>query len=249
MGKKITCTRCLGKGYVDKKDIKRLNRGLNRVSEWEENSDCKFCKGEGTITEKFASKNNPDSGEFSNVQDYSELVNFLELTAEEKNERFTESMEKVGGDINFDKEDELTTNSKSKTIFWTAFISVVLTLSVVLFFSGELNKQGEKDISTFFKGLGIVISLLFVPATIIYRLMFGKFDKEHDNYSLYYLFAIFSFAIFWGASMEIAIKYINIPRGEFTLDIICLLISFLITRVFLKWVYIPFSNQNKKDSL
>ena len=51
MSKKITCTRCLGKGYVDNKDLKRLKR----KSVWDENSECKFCKGKGTITENFAS--------------------------------------------------------------------------------------------------------------------------------------------------------------------------------------------------
>lgn len=150
MSKKITCTRCLGKGYVDKKDIKRLSRGLNRVSEWDENSDCRFCGGKGKISEKFASKHNPDSEEFPNVEDYSGLINFSNLSEEEKNKRFEEALERTGGDINFDEEDGLTVNSQFKTIFWTSLISVVLTLSVVLYFSGELSDENESDISFFF---------------------------------------------------------------------------------------------------
>ena len=243
MSKKITCTRCLGKGFIDKKDIKRLSRGLNRVSEWEENSDCKFCKGEGTITEKFASKHNPDSGEFPNVQNYSGLVDFLELTAEEKNERFTEAMGKVGGDINFDKEDELTTNSKSKTIFWTAFFSVTITLIIVLY--SNLNESGVSNISTFFNKMTLVLTLLSMPATIIYRLMFGKIDREKD-YDFYYLFAIFSFALFLYVMTEIL--KIFIPKS-LILVLVSLISSILPTIVFLRWMYKPKSNQNKKNSL
>jgi hypothetical protein len=242
MSKKITCTRCLGKGFIDKKDIKRLSRGLNRVSEWEENSDCKFCKGEGTITEKFASKHNPDSGEFPNVQNYSGLVDFLELTAEEKNERFTEAMEKVGGDINFDKEDELTTNSKSKTIFWTAFISVVLTLSVVLFFSGELNKQGESDFRDFLIGLEILLILISIPATIIYRLIFGKIDSE-DLYFFYYIFILAIGAVFF-VIIDQSILFFDVIESYVLRMIISLITAIFITKKFLSWVFKKGINTN-----
>ena len=91
MSKKIICTRCSGKGYVDKKDIKRLKK----LDIWEE-GDCKFCKGKGTITEKFASKHNLDS----NKTDYVGMANFFELTEEEKNERFSQALERTGGEIN-----------------------------------------------------------------------------------------------------------------------------------------------------
>ena len=149
MSKKITCTRCLGKGYVDKKDIKRLSRGLNRVSEWDENSECRFCDGKGKISEKFASKHNPDSEEFPNLEDYSGFKDLLNRYEEETNKRFNEAMIRTGGDINFDEEDELTTNSQSKTIYWTALISIILTLSVVLYYNKEFNEGSE--ISTFFR--------------------------------------------------------------------------------------------------
>jgi hypothetical protein len=89
MAKNITCTRCLGKGYVDNKDLKRLKR----KSVWDENSECKFCKGKGTITENFASKHNPNSEKFPNVNDNSGLIDFLELTSEEKNREYREYIE------------------------------------------------------------------------------------------------------------------------------------------------------------
>lgn len=89
MTKKITCTRCIGKGYVDNKDLKRLKR----KSVWDENSECKFCKGKGTITENFASKHNPNSEKFPNSNDNSGLIDFLELTSEEKNRQYREYIE------------------------------------------------------------------------------------------------------------------------------------------------------------
>lgn len=52
----VTCTRCLGKGFVDKIDIERLNR----KDFWIEGT-CAFCSGNGKITLEFAAKNNPDS--------------------------------------------------------------------------------------------------------------------------------------------------------------------------------------------
>jgi hypothetical protein len=48
MSKKITCTRCLGKGYLDKKDIKREAEFYD-VSSWVENCDCSYCGGKGKI--------------------------------------------------------------------------------------------------------------------------------------------------------------------------------------------------------
>lgn len=98
---KITCTRCLGKGYVDKKDIKRFGK----FTEWIDNRVCTFCIGKGTISEKFASKHNPDSEKFPNVEDYSGLINFSNLSEGKKNKRFEEALERTGGDINFDEED------------------------------------------------------------------------------------------------------------------------------------------------
>lgn len=234
MSKKITCTRCLGKGYVDKKDIKRLSRGLNRVSEWDENSECRFCGGKGKISEKFASKHNPDSEEFPNVNVNSELI-----TSEEMNRQYREFKEKYRGKILDPEENELTTNSQSKTNYWTSLISVVLTLSIVLFFSGELRDENESDISIFFKGLAITITLLFVPATIIYRLMFEKIDRE--DFQFYYPFLFFTFFV---VSTLLSEPFkIGLIRGSLNSDSIgimigVILLSLLITKLIANYVFL-----------
>jgi hypothetical protein len=229
MAKNITCTRCLGKGFVDNKDLKRLKR----KSVWDENSECKFCKGKGTITENFASKHNPDSEKFPNVNDNSELI-----TSEEMNKQYREFKEKYRGKILDPEEDELTTNSQSKTIYWTALISIILTLSVVLYYNKEFNEGSE--ISTFFKGVLFVIILLFVPATIIYRLMFGKIDRE--DFQFYYPFLLFTFFI---VSILLSEPFkIGLVRGTMSSDpigllIVVFLLSLLITKLIANYVFSP----------
>ena len=229
MSKKISCTRCLGKGYVDSKDLKRLKR----KSVWDENSECKFCKGKGTITENFASKHNPNSEKFPNVNDNSELI-----TSEEMNKQYREFKEKYRGKILDPEEDELTTNSQSKTIYWTALISIILTLSVVLYYNKEFNEGSE--ISTFFKGVLFVIILLFVPATIIYRLMFGKIDRE--DFQFYYPFLFFTF---FAVSTLLSEPFkIGLVRGTWSSDskgllIIVFLLSLLITKLIANYVFFP----------
>jgi hypothetical protein len=243
MNEKITCTRCLGKGYVDKKDIKRLSRGLNRVSEWDENSDCRFCEGKGKITEKFASKYNPDSEKFPNVTDYSGLVNFMELTEEEKNKRFSQAIERAGGEINFNEEDsnELESNSQSKTIFWTSFVSVVLTLNIVLYFSGKFSKNNQNAFEVFYMGLIVILIFLIIPSSIIYRLLFGKINRNGNFFELFYFMAFASFAIFSKLMGELIMfmkpeSFIN-GENEYPLIITSIIFSIIITKWFLKWMF------------
>ena len=234
MAKNITCTRCLGKGYVDNKDLKRLKR----KSVWDENSECKFCKGKGTITENFASKHNPNSEKFPNVEDYSGLINFSNLSEVEKDKRFEEALERTGGDINFDEEDELTTNTQSKTIYWTALITIILTLSVVLYYNKKFNEGTE--IEGVLKGVSFVIILLFVPAIIIYRLMFGKIDRK--DFQFYYPFLFFTFFV---VSILLSEPFkIGLLRGSMSSDskglmIGVILFSFLITKLIANYVFFP----------
>jgi hypothetical protein len=228
MTKKITCTRCLGKGYVDNKDLKRLKR----KSVWDENSECKFCKGKGTITENFASKHNPNSEKFPNVND-----NFGLITNEEMNEQYREFKEKFSGKIlDSDEKDDLISNSQYKTIYWTALITIILTLSVVLYFNKEFNEGSE--IEGVLKGVSIVIVLLFVPATIIYRLMFGKIDRE--DFQFYYPFLFFTF---FAVSTLLSEPFkIGLIRGSMSSDskgimIGVILLSLLITKLIANYVF------------
>jgi hypothetical protein len=205
MAKNITCTRCLGKGYVDNKDLKRLSRGLNRVSEWDENSDCRFCGGKGKISEKFASKHNPDSEEFPNVEDYSGLINFSNLSEEEKDKRFEEALERAGGDINFDEEDDneetdinlhnevnvnVENDSKIKkqaeSIFWwtVLFFFVLVLLFIPIY-------QHKKIIDYYSSLQGavsfpLIITIFMFPTLFLYCNLFGKIeitdaDKEKSK--------------------------------------------------------------------
>ena len=50
-GNKIDCPRCLGKGYVDQDDIKRLKKELK----WAPGS-CAYCNGSGKVSKHFENK-------------------------------------------------------------------------------------------------------------------------------------------------------------------------------------------------
>ena len=52
----IDCPRCLGKGYVDKQDIKRLRREFY----WIEGPHCAYCDGMKYVSFDFACKVNAD---------------------------------------------------------------------------------------------------------------------------------------------------------------------------------------------
>jgi hypothetical protein len=66
--RKIECPRCLGKGYVDWDDIKRLNKQLR----WKPGK-CAYCEGSGRINPKFQSKVSVDNSYLT-----------LDLTKEER---------------------------------------------------------------------------------------------------------------------------------------------------------------------
>jgi hypothetical protein len=137
---------------------------------------------------------------------------------------------------------ELENNSQPKTIFWTAFVSVFLTLCVVLFFSDELNKQGESDISTFFRGLVIFFTLIFTPATIIYRLMFGKIDRENLN-DFYYFFILVIVAVFF-VIIDQSILFFDVIESYVLRMIISLITAIFFTKKILSWVFTKGINTN-----
>lgn len=216
---KITCTRCLGKGYVDKKDIKRFGK----LTEWIDNSVCTFCLGTGTISEKFASKHNPDSEKFPNVEDYSGLINFSNLSEEEKNKRFEEALERTGGDINFDEEDELTTKSQFKTIFWSSLVSILLTLTFVMYFVDYNRDAKQGEFEFFFSNILFLFLYFFVPAVIIYRLLFGKFSKD----------ALGDFVIvFWVITFAFSFYSIHFYSKRFLIEEIAISLSIILGLIF-----------------
>jgi hypothetical protein len=106
----------------------------------------------------------------------------------------------------------------------------------VLYFNKEFNEGSE--IEGVLKGLSIVIVLLFVPATIIYRLMFGKIDRE--DFQFYYPFLFFTF---FAVSTLLSEPFkIGLVRGSISSDskgiiIGVILLSLLITKLIANYVF------------
>ncbi|MBP6754519.1 MAG: hypothetical protein KA210_00115 [Bacteroidia bacterium] len=86
-----------------------------------------------------------------------------------------------------------------KTIFWTSLVSIILTLSIVSYFTDFM--RGETDDSELFILFGNLLFIsvnFFVPAVIIYRLLFGKFSKwDLGDFIL----------IFWGLTFILALIF------------------------------------------
>ncbi|MEP6844779.1 MAG: hypothetical protein ABI861_02200 [Panacibacter sp.] len=55
-GQKIDCPRCLGKGEVDRDDIKRFNKELKWIP-----GKCAYCYGTGKVSSRMASKVKADN--------------------------------------------------------------------------------------------------------------------------------------------------------------------------------------------
>ena len=70
----IDCPRCLGKGYVDLQDIKRLRRELF----WEPGPHCAYCDGKKVVELKFATNINADDWFITSDVDQELLQRYLE---------------------------------------------------------------------------------------------------------------------------------------------------------------------------
>lgn len=74
MSKKIIdCPRCLGKGSVNKEDIKRLKREFF----WIEGPHCAFCDGQKTVQLDFAKRFNADDWYISSDLDKEEYEKYI----------------------------------------------------------------------------------------------------------------------------------------------------------------------------
>lgn len=69
---KVQCPRCLGKGYVDQEDIKRLKKELQWVPD-----TCMYCNGKGEVDAKLPSKIAVDSSYLTTNLTYSERKKFI----------------------------------------------------------------------------------------------------------------------------------------------------------------------------
>ena len=131
---------------------------------------------------------------------------------------------------------------EKKTIFWTSFITVILTLTLVSYFTDYFKSEGS-EIGYFFKCLGLVTTLLFVPATLVFRLLFGKIKSDNSDY--YFLFALAIVAIFFVIINEI-ILYFYKTESYVTrrlIMIISLITAIFFTKNFLNGVF-----YKKKDN-
>ena len=69
----IDCPRCLGKGHVNKEDIKRLRREYF----WIEGPHCAYCDGKKQVNFDFANKVNADEWFLTSDVDQQEIQRFL----------------------------------------------------------------------------------------------------------------------------------------------------------------------------
>jgi len=69
----IDCPRCLGKGHVNKQDIKRLRREFF----WVEGPHCAYCDGKKHVNFDFANKVNADEWFLCSDGDKEEMRKFL----------------------------------------------------------------------------------------------------------------------------------------------------------------------------
>jgi hypothetical protein len=168
MSKKITCTRCLGKGYVDNKDLKRLKR----KSVWDENSECKFCKGKGTITENFASKHNPNSEKFSNVNDNSGLI-----TNKEMNEQYREFKEKVSDNkLEHDNPEQLKYAKRSTR--WFLFIIFFIIGSLIIYYFAPFAPTGKDQSEILAYNITSFLFLIIFCIWVTAEIVGFTFDKD-----------------------------------------------------------------------
>ncbi len=122
-------------------------------------------------------------------------------------------------------------NSYNKTIFWTSLISIILTLTAVVYFTNYMRDFDEGNFEFFFKSLVMICFLFFIPATIIYSIIFGKINKKVVG-DIYYFFFFLLATVIWGLLMEkfdLIDFFENRIIGMIVLGIISLIITKMIT--------------------
>lgn len=136
-------------------------------------------------------------------------------------------------------------NSNNKKIFWTALISIILTLTAVMYFTDLGRDFDEGDFEHFFISLLIICIIFFLPATIIYRIFFGKIDKKvfGDNY---YFFFFGLAIVIWALLME-AFDLISLFEDRVIGMIVLGIISLIITKMTTNSVF-KTKNEEEKEN-
>jgi hypothetical protein len=135
-------------------------------------------------------------------------------------------------------------NSNYKNIFLTALISIILTLTAVIYFTDFGRDSDEGNFEFFFKSLLMLCFIFSVPATIIYSIIFGKIDRE--NFQLYGPFLFFTFIVtllVLDSLLELGILRGNVRSSSTSLVVIIFVLSLLITKLVARIVFFP-----KKDN-
>jgi hypothetical protein len=84
-----------------------------------------------------------------------------------------------------------------KTIFWTSTATIILTLTIVSYFTDYTGDSDDSELFVFFVRIMFISFFCFLPAVIIYRLLFGKFCKYDlgDSLLLFWL-STFCFSMY-----------------------------------------------------
>lgn len=128
---------------------------------------------------------------------------------------------------------------KKKTIFWSSFISILMTLTLVSYLSDVFGRSGENKIYIFLQCFGLVVTLLSVPATLVFRLLFGKI-KSIDN-DFYYFFILAIVAISFVIIDQILL-FFEVTENYVIRMIISLIAAIFFTKKFLGWVFTKANN-------
>lgn len=137
--------------------------------------------------------------------------------------------------------------SNNKTIFWTSLISIILTLTAVVYFTNYMRDFDEGEFEYFLKSLFFICIIFWVPTTIIYRLIFGKINREDIlGYNTFLLLSFFMILLFLDALFETGIIRGNARSTDTALLIIVFLASLIITKLLSIFIFIPEERQDDK---
>jgi len=129
----------------------------------------------------------------------------------------------------------------TQTIYWTALVSVTLTLTLVAYFTNFLRDYDDNELYHLFKTFLVTLLVVLIPATIIYRLLFGKIYDPNWNIS-----GVFS--LFLGGYLFISIDNYFILSSSFENRAMRLIVAAVIAIIITKIIYnFCFTSGGKED--
>ena len=105
----------------------------------------------------------------------------------------------------------------------------------------------EGEFEYFLKSLLFICIIFWVPTTIIYRLIFGKINREDIlGYNTFLLLSFFMILLYLDALFETGIIRGNARSTDTALLIIVFLASLIITKLLSIFIFIPEERQDDK---